>query len=599
MPRGKKIDPYLLAEFLGKFNACPVQSPRRGELVAEFAATVGLSKQSVYTRIKKSVSRGYDVRDIASLETTRNGRKADSQVEQEKKDAVIISGIKRQPGEKAGYWIPTENAIHIAEKMKRIPQGKYNWWGMDRLLRKYGLNRKTSQIPKASIKLTAKYPGHVFVLDATPMNQYYMHLPETARTRQKSKNRIQYLHFPQGDSHKEDILRKNAMYKIWVYYIVDMYSGLWLPMAFAPEPIGEKSKVGGENSHDFLTFLRFAFLPKNNLPALAGRNHPLRHSLFQGAPEIIYCDEGSALKSKLILNFFKRLDIRVETHLSGNPRAKGKVESLIGASKKHFEVSLNRHAVSSIEQVNFFYGAWAHHLCHKKGLSDAWQKGNLISPIRSVTQENIQDAMVSHYDRDIDSYGCFQIDNIKYFVNENLVNQKVKVYKTPMSKTPLSAEDTDGRHYQIEQVGPRTTVFGQYKSFKKTEADYLNEEAESHAQKLRRGDGITFSDILPNDIDETNVIRFPSLAEPLKTESPAVPKTFKTIESARLYILNKTALLEILLDEEIPKSTINTIESGFALALEHNGFIPGKLIESFIQILNEAKNNNQLGIANL
>ncbi len=75
--------------------------------------------------------------------------------------------------------------------------------------------------------------------------------------------------------------------------------------------------------------------------------------------------------------------------------------------------------------------------------------------------------MISHYVRDIDSYGCIQIDNIKYFVKENLVNQKVKVYKTPMSKTPLSAEDTDGHHSRIEQIGPRTTVFGQYKSLKK------------------------------------------------------------------------------------------------------------------------------------
>ncbi len=107
---------------------------------------------------------------------------------------------------------------------------------------------------------------------------------------------------------------------------------------------------------------------------------------------------------------------------------------------------------------------------------------------------------------------------------------------------------------------------------------------------------MTFSDILLRKIeDETNLIRFPSLAEPLKTERPAVPERFKTIESARLYILNKTDLL----DEEIPSSTLNAIESGFTLAIEHNGFIPGKLIESFIQILNEAKNNNQLGIANL
>ncbi len=575
MARGIKYDEHLLVEYARRHSAAH-NDRERGDTVRWFMDQTGASYGTAY-RVLQKIESGIPYTDVAAARQTRKSRKSDIDRAKELRHAKVIAAIKQIPGEDRSKWIPTEHALRIAGHMGLLPEGIYTRSTMDRLLAAYRLNRRSAQKQKIAHELTAKYPTRVFVVDATPMDQYYLSLD----------GRVVRYDAPEGDKHLDDILARERLSKIWVYYLVDMYSKAFLPMPFASLPIGEDVRNSGENAEDWLSFLKFCFLPKRNMPSpLDDRRAPLAGCPIEGVPEILYSDKGSGIgRSTRVNRFCLRLGIQVVTHKPGNPSAKGMVEGRISAFKRSFESQLIPKTIKDINQLIYFYQIWADHWNRERGYYDTWQRGVMLHPIRRADEQNLRDANVSHINRVIDGYGCVSIDREHWFVtwDEQYRGTRATVYRPPSydGEVRYIAELYDGTIIECTNGRPEHD-FEEIKSHPKSRGEKNREEVRILSKQI--GGMMSFEDTLPPESDG-KIVRLPSPAVSVETHSPVVPERFDSAKSAWRWILNQTGLFA----EEISEENRNALDKIISLSLEEHGSIPGDLAVMLANLINKNK----------
>lgn len=575
MAKGKKFDEYLLVEFSGRLNSAESRADRR-DAIEWFTARTGASKGTAY-RVRDKITRGIPYIEVASAGQKRKPRKNDLERQAEKQDALRVSAVKRRPGEDK-KWIPTERAIEICEDMGLIEKGRYNRYRMDRILAREGLNFSSAQHRKVAHELAADYPMHVLVVDATPIDHYYMSLDRRV---------VRYDGLASGDKHLDDYLERDKLSKVWVYYAVDMKTKAFLAMPFASSPKGATSRNPGENAEDWMEFLKWVFLPKQNIVSpLEGRRAPFSDCPIEGIPAILFSDRGSGIgKSTLVNRMCLRLGINIVTHFPGNPSAKGVVESRIGAFKRSFECQINPSVIKDINHLIYFYQAWAEHYCKDKGLYDRWLKESLGHPVTRVTPQNLQDVTVSHITRVINGYGCVSIDGEEWFVtwDGKYKGTKATIYRAPSKDGFVYKAELCDRVIVDCTNGRRQHRFEEIKSFPKTDGERNREEAQGLSKVI--GNMQSYDDILPHDGD-SKLVRMPSPSgKAINTHSPVVQQEFRTVDRAWRWVLNQTGLFF----EEIPDETRDTINNLFNMFLREEGFIAGEIAVKMANLLNSKK----------
>jgi hypothetical protein len=515
MAQGKKYDEHLLVEFARRHGMASTRNEKR-EVIQWFMDHTGASYGTAY-RVLEKLDAGIPYADIAAARQARKPRKNDIDLAKGFRHTKIIAAIKQIPGEDRLKWIPTEHALRIAVHMGLVPEGVYTRSTLDRLLAKYHLNRRSAQKQKIAHELTAKYPTRVFVVDATPMDQYYLSLD----------GRVHRYDAPEGDKHLDDILARERLSKIWVYYLVDMYSKAFLPMPFASIPIGEGARNPGENAEDWLTFLKFCFLSKRDMMSpLEGRRAPLADCPIEGVPEILYSDKGSGIgRSTRVNRFCLRLGVQIVTHRPGNPSAKGMVEGHI-CFQAQLRVATYPKTIKDINQLIYFYQIWADHWNRERGYYDAWQRGVMLHPIRRANEQNLRDANVSHINRVIDGYGCVSIDREHWFVtwDEQYRGTRATIYRPPSYDGEIRyiAELEDGSIIECTNGRP-SHDFEDIKSHPKSTGEKSREEVRILSKQI--GGMMSFDDTLPSENDG-KIVRLPSPAVSVETHSPVVPERF-------------------------------------------------------------------------
>ncbi|EMO64152.1 hypothetical protein LEP1GSC133_0811 [Leptospira borgpetersenii serovar Pomona str. 200901868] len=202
-----------------------------------------------------------------------------------------------------GYGVSTELALTAAENEGLIPRGKYTRSTADRLLNQLGISTRLVDTPSVATELISPYPNHCWIVDATVKNHYFLNI---------KKDRIDYRSDIKYDSsHGMDILEKHSLKRIWDYFIVDNYSKSYLMMTFAPDPKTAGAKHGGENTADWITFLTYAMMIKDDL-----------RIPIQGIPKLIFCDKGSGLNSDHMKSFLGILGVEVRNHFPRHASAK-------------------------------------------------------------------------------------------------------------------------------------------------------------------------------------------------------------------------------------------------------------------------------------
>jgi len=574
--RGKEYDMFLVAEFCDRMTMAE-RAKDKGDAIRWFCDRTGASSSTAY-RVYNRAIQGMPINDIAQKKQTRKPRKSEIQRQRELQHARIISAVKIMPGEFAKQ-IPTELAITMAENMGHIPKGMYTRSTMDRLLAQHDMNAKSYRKRPAGMPIRADYPGQVVVVDATPMDQYYMTLDMNIRRYDA----------PVGDKHLDDVLAREGLYKIWVYYLVDLHSKAFLVRPYAELPKTEGARNAGESADTWLDFLLWCFRPKRNtLSPLPHKDAPLADCPIEGLPVTLYCDRGSGIgKSNLVGRVCTRLGIQIVTHMPHNPRAKGMVESRIGAFKRRYETLIQKGEIDDVNKLIYFYQAWCHHHNKENGLYDVWQKGVIGHPIVRVSEENIHDAMVSHTTRRINDMGCISVDAKTLFVTheEKYIGTRCSIYRPPArnDEQQYLAELFDGtiinNCVDAEEIAHK---FDEIKRHPKTAGERNREDTKELSKSI--GKYVSFEDTLPQ-AQTTNIVRLPSPATTIETHSPVTPASFASVEHARRWILNQTGMFM----EEIEVEARELIEQGLALALKTKGHIPGSIVVEFANLVNREK----------
>ena len=562
MAKGRIFDEYLLIEFANRLNEAQSKK-EKGKIIQWFIDRTGISKGTAY-RIIDKINSKEPLSNIAAAKQKRKSRKNDIVLKREKQDMIIIASIKSQQGADKKK-IPTERAIKIAETMGYIQAGQYSRSNADRLLEKNKINNRHMNNRPFAHELKADYPFHVVVVDATPIDHYYLTLDM----------KIKRYDTPNGDKHLDDILAREQLIKIWVYFFVDMYSKAFLAMPFASLPKGKNSKKGGENADDHYSFLKFCLLPKNNLVSpLDNFPPPLLDCPIEGQPTILFCDQGSGIGgSKLIKNLCGNLGIGIVTHMPGNPSAKGVIEGRISAFKRTYESQINRALFKNINQLIYFYQAWANDYNKRHGLYDRWRAGVKDKPIIRLTEQNFKDASVMRIERVIDAYGCIAIDTKYFFVteDESWRGQKVQVYRSYVREGGLRYSVLLDKKIVPCLEGRPSHGFKDIKSFPKSEGARNREEVNTLAGQIRSRQ--IFEDILPEQGDG-KVRHLPGKFITKEVHTPLVRDKFYSVENALDWLLNQNGLFL----EEIPKHYQDTIMSTFNMLLKEEGSIDGEIV---------------------
>jgi len=403
------------------------------------------------------------------------------------------------------------------------------------------------------------------VVDATPIDCYYLRLDL----------HIEKHNIDSADKHLDDFLKREGLYKIWVYYFVDMYSKAFLALPIAALPKGKGSKNAGESADTWLEALKFFMLPKYNLPSpLPHKPAPLKDCPIHGRPDILFCDRGSGIgTSKLINNVMYNLGVRIVTHLPKNPSAKGAVEGRISAFKRRYEALINPKLIKTINELQYFYLSWSHYHNKESGAYDRFVGGIHTMPLIQLSEQNFQDAMVEKIIRTIDEYGCISIDNKKLFVthNEYYKHTKVQVYRSySRSGSMRYYVDLGGKIVECLDSGPKSHSFDTITSFPVSQGA-KNRKAVAELSQIFKQQEL-FDDILPKL--DSKIHYFPHKnVTPAQVHSPIAPETFSNPESAINWILHQTGLLY----EQLPPEDRNTIQSTFSLLMRTEGHIKGSI----------------------
>jgi transposase InsO family protein len=497
----------------------------------------GMSYHAIYRRIREFNTHGFYTPKRVDAGKVRV---ADQDTFQ--RDLLAIVGAQQQTKTKGGGALSTVQTLEVLSGDFGVLSQKYSASTINRHMRKLGLTLKNFDAPVAAVELIAKYPNHVWAIDATVAAQFYL----------REKGKILYdPELSRDTMHRDDRIRKLGLKKIWIYCIIDWFSNQSYIQAFADYHLGE-------NSGDWFSTIKAGMLPKNN-------------NILQGIPEIFYSDKGNPYKAADINRLTDFFYIQQEIHMPGNSRAKGKVERRIGVIKQMFErrmALLNIHdRFNDIEYFNHFLQTNNNSYCNNMGYSQTYQK--YLTNLRTVTERDLELSLADSFGRSINAYGCVSVDAHEYFVAPDLP-RGTRVEIIHQFDGSMIAQDPQGRQHILDPAGKRQAVIGEsYHAMPKTDADRLRAFAIVEGQKIK-------NTIIPDDLyikdKNKNVITLPPRGEAFQGNAPAPADQYETAEEAWLYLANSTGIPRGELKEDyremIDKIFNSSVEAG--LPIERN-----------------------------
>lgn len=530
-------------------------------VVLTFAEQFGVSKETIYDRFRE-IENGVSRTIVAGYSGVAQVRKSQDQLEEEKAHMLTIALIKR--GGKVGrqgYGVSTELALTAAENEGLIPRGKYTRSTADRLLNQLGISTRLVDTPSVATELISPYPNHCWIVDATVKNHYFLNI---------KKNRIDFRSDIKYDySHGMDILEEHSLKRIWDYFLVDNFSKLYVKMTFAPDPKTIGAKHGGENTADWITFLTWAIMIKDDL-----------RIPVHGIPKLIFCDEGSGLNSNQMQTFLGRLGIGIRTHFPGHASAKGAVESRVGAYKRTFGVTINRNRIYSLDELRDYDTRFFIYDNNKRGMFQKWMDGTKEFPITKATRKSIQDALVTEDQKVITAYGTIQIDKQHYFVSSELP-RGTKVVVFTNSENSRCVQTDDGRIFNVKSYGKiqrNIETFeildGRGHEIRQSELKQLRKHIQETSQK--------FKETIKQEsyLRDTNITFFPAQGEDAETHVAMAPAKILKVDEAITYVFNETGFTA----DEIGEEDLEAMREVFGKFIDQLGYVPSETLYKIVNI---------------
>lgn len=443
-------------------------------------------------------------------------------------------------------FIPLNLAIKIAYSMGKIKH-EYALQTVRRRMKELGLNYITFFRDLAALKLKASHSNHVWLIDATMIQSIYLN---------RSGNLIYDPSLATDKNHAEDRIRQRDLRKVWLYFIVDKYSKLFIVRIYAGEKLGE-------NPEHWVETLKFAMQQKEDY-----RNP------FKGIPVNIYAD-GGALKGKLMTKICDYFDILKVPHAPGRSRATGAVESRIGQFKKTIETLFNAAIKKSelhnskLDSLINFANEWSHHINETNGLYREFVSGLPGKP-QEVTDEDFLKASFDTETRTSDEYGIINVDGEDLFVSRDCAAMKVEIIRRYPDL--VYARDVNGiEHLCSRDLSARESILFEKKA-KQEKGRFEDNQDEVVKRAIDFKKNTTAEELLPSKI-----FRLPNNDK-------------YTVTSCWEKLLEETNFAEDEIHPEIKELCLNY----FKTALEQNNRVTPEVMNKVVNLFKEyIKEQNQ------
>jgi transposase InsO family protein len=361
---------YLL-ELIRRLKAAPHR--RRGELVAEAAAFLGLSPATVYRRLAEAgyvsgrkmradcgttcVDRSLALDAAGLLRTARraNGRKTLSL----KKVTKILeaNGMGPLKDEETGeVAMPSPSTV-------------------SRALRLHGCHPDQLAEAGPHVRMRSLHPNHVWEMDASVCILFYLPKGEMAVMDERSYN----------EKKPHNLARLNND-RVIRWLVVDHCSAAF----YARYTLGTENALTAVDTLIKAMCRRDPSSARDGGPACPGAIGSVRTGRadrpssacsdpFCGAPAILYTDPGPAFTAALTRDFLARIGVRHLTHTPGAARATGGVEAHQRIVERGFEGRLRFHQAKNLDDLNarlddwrISYNAESLHSRHGKTRNGLW-----------------------------------------------------------------------------------------------------------------------------------------------------------------------------------------------------------------------------------
>lgn len=453
MPAKKSIPNNVILELSQKLEKLPERSRERGDIVKEVAEIFGVSKKTVYRRLRNLLKKKKVSRKDAGFPRVLGKDEMENYCQ-------IIAAFKLRSEDKKGRRISTSEAIYHIENtgietdegVVKAPKGL--------------LKKSTVNYYLAKWQYTPKYLSI-----------------QTTITRFEAKNSNECWQFDISHSELKNLevipnwITKEKNPKILLYSIVDDRSGV----------IYQEYHVAyGEDTYTALRFLFNAMSEKTN-PRFP----------FKGIPKIIYMDNGPVAKSFLFNRVMKSLEVDVRCHQprgkggrKTEARAKGKVERPFRTVKELHETLYQIHKPNSCKEANDWlmnftlrYNDREHRRENHSRIED-WIKNIPPQGIRKMCGWEHYCKLVREPEtRVIKSDAFVSVDGIDYQVDHELAEQKVTVWRGVFDDEIYVEHEGCSFGPYLPSAGPIPLDF--YRSFKKTQAEKRAEKIEELASQIR------------------------------------------------------------------------------------------------------------------
>jgi hypothetical protein len=348
-------------------------------------------------------------------------------------------------------------------------------------MREEQISAKDMLKPAPHQRLLSKHPNHVWQFDVTNCLQYFLDkkgLGERDTEMTMYKNKI----VATAKTIKKELLR---------YAVVDHCSGAFYVQYFY---------ASGERAVDGSEFLLRAMRPKDELikKLWNGDSAPkLGKYRFHGVPLVLVTDRGSIVAAKANQALFDALRIDLQTHMPGNPRAKGMIEGLMKYINR-FEARLKFQRPADLDELNRWALDWCIYINAAVKMRDVAPRSVLWSHItaeqlRLCPDEErfrllIREPVIS---RIADGSMTISVDGMQYNVPDSqAAGQRVMVVRHPYEAPKIEVHFNGNvwlcEPLPVDQYGrlANGTPYGEYKTPKHTETQKAKTEMEHKAEEL-------------------------------------------------------------------------------------------------------------------
>ena len=305
------------------------------------------------------------------------------------------------------------------------------------LLRMRGWTVEEFKKPTPHVQVISEHPNQLHQFDVSICLQWYFD-DKKGELEEDTNYKRKYYANKIEQTVEQELRGKKKLHR---YVLVDHCSGaffFWYYYAL------------GENSIDGADFLFKAWSSKKELVSTITNSDYNGIYQFQGLPKILYTDQGAILRTKALKNLLESLNVQLEFHESGNPRAKGMVEGLMNIIEKGFESRLKIYGIKNIDELNAYALKW----CVERNLLKDFRgaKESRIEHWRKIKPEqfikcppyDIWAALIQEdaITRKVDGNG-----NISYMNKTYTVTDTNLIYKEVVVKPHAFIKDSINVHY--------------------------------------------------------------------------------------------------------------------------------------------------------